>query len=92
MAHTVRDKKKLRNRVRRIQGQVEAIAKALEAEADCTVTLRTIASARGAINGLMAEVIDGHVRYHVADPDQQPNSERSRAVRDLLDIVKAYLR
>ncbi|HUL80104.1 MAG TPA: metal/formaldehyde-sensitive transcriptional repressor [Vicinamibacteria bacterium] len=92
MAHTVRDKKKLLNRVRRIQGQVDAIAKALDAEADCAITLRTIASARGAINGLMAEVIEGHIRHHVADPDRQPTSERSRAVQELLDIVNAYLR
>src|ERR1700726_1587042 len=60
MAHTIRDKKKLLNRVNRISGQVGAIKRALEQEKDCTDLLRTIAACRGAINGLMAEVIEGH--------------------------------
>lgn len=92
MAHTVRDKKKLLNRVRRIRGQVEAVEKAIEEEQDCSNILLTIAACRGAINSLMAEVIEGHIRFHVVDPDHQPTSERSRAAQELIDVVKAYLK
>ncbi len=92
MAHTVRDKKKLLNRVRRIRGQIAAVEKALEAEQDCSAILLTIAACRGAINGLMAEVIEGHIRHHVVDPDRQPTSEQSRAAQELIDVVKAYLK
>jgi DNA-binding FrmR family transcriptional regulator len=92
MAHTIRDKKKLLNRVRRIRGQVMAIEKALDQEQDCSELLQTIAACRGAINGLMAEVIEGHIRFHVVDPDEKPTSNQARAAQELMDVVKTYLR
>jgi DNA-binding FrmR family transcriptional regulator len=47
---------------------------------------------RGAIDSLMAEVFDGHIRFHVADPNEDPASERARATQELIDVIKAYLR
>jgi DNA-binding FrmR family transcriptional regulator len=92
MAHIIRDKKKLLNRVRRIRGQVEAVERALEAEADCSEILHTIAACRGAINGLMTEVIEGHIRFHVVDPDRRPTSSQAIAAQELIDIIKQYVR
>ena len=92
MAHTVRDRRKLRNRVQRIRGQVEAIDRTLSGEHECGDVLQLIAACRGAINGLMAEVIEGHVRFHVLDPDDKPTSARSKAAQELLDVVRTYLR
>lgn len=92
MAHTIRDKKKLLNRVRRLRGQLEGIERLLDQEADCAVILQTIAACRGAMNGLMAEVIEGHIRFHLADPDQKPTSQRSRAAQELIEVVQAYLK
>mgnify|MGYP001565259148 CR=1 FL=1 len=92
MAHTVRDKKKLLNRVSRIRGQLEAIQRAVENEDECSSVLLTIAACRGAINSLMAEVIEGHIRFHVVDPDRNPSSDRSKATQELIDVVKAYLK
>ena len=92
MAHTIRDKKKLLNRVRRIRGQIDAVEKALEQEQDCSTILLTIAATRGAINSLMGEIIEGHIRYHVVDPDRKPTTEKAKAARELIDVVKAYLR
>ena len=92
MAHTIRDKKKLLNRVHRIRGQVNAIERALDHEQDCSDLLRTIAACRGAINGLMSEVIEGHIRFHVVDPDNKPTSRQARAAQDLMDVVKSYFK
>ena len=92
MAHTVRDKKKLLSRVRRIAGQVGAIERALDEEQDCTELLQTVAACRGAINGLMSELIEGHIRFHIVDPDRDPMSEQARATRELMDVVKTYLK
>jgi DNA-binding FrmR family transcriptional regulator len=92
MAHTIRDKKKLLNRVRRIRGQIDAVEKALEREEECSPILQTIAACRGAINGLMAEIIEGHIRLHVVDPDRDPTSEQARATQELIDVVKSYLK
>ena len=60
MSHTIR-KKKLAHRVARIRGQVEALARALDGEAECGDVLRLIASARGAMDSLMAEPSDAVV-------------------------------
>lgn len=92
MAHTTRDKKKLLNRVRRIRGQVEAIERALEQDKDCSIVLQTLAACRGAMNGLMAELVEGHIRFHVIDPDRKPTVGQMEAAEDLVDIVKSYLK
>ncbi len=87
MGHTIREKTKLLNRVRRIRGQVEAIERALEAEVGCVDVMQRITSCRGAINGLLAEVIEDHVRTHFADtPDNVEASEQ------LLDVVHSYFK
>ena len=64
MSHTVHDKKKLLARVRRIKGQTGALESALEQETDCAAILQQIAAIRGAVNGLMLEVLEGHMREH----------------------------
>jgi FrmR/RcnR family transcriptional regulator, repressor of frmRAB operon len=92
MAHVIRDRKKLVNRVRRIRGQMDAVERALEAEADCTEILHTIAACRGAINALMAEVLEGHIRFHVVDPDHRPSSAQAAAAQELIDVIKQYVR
>jgi DNA-binding FrmR family transcriptional regulator len=92
LAHIIRDKKKILNRVRRIRGQIEAIESAIDREADCSEVLHTISACRGAINSLMAEILDGHIRFHVVDPDQDPRSEKAKAAQELIDVLRAYLR
>ena len=92
MAHTIREKTKLLARVRRIRGQVEAIERALEAEIGCADVLQVIASVRGAVNGLMAEVMEDHIRFHIVDPAREPNSERAQGAQDLIDVVRSYIK
>ena len=92
MSHTIRDKKKLLDRARRIRGPMEGIEKALEQEKDPTQILQNIAACRGAMNGLMAEVMEGHIRLHVVDPDREPTPEQTEAVEEIIDVIKAYLK
>lgn len=91
MSHTIRDKAKLLNRVRRIRGQVEALERALGQEAECGDVLRLIAAGRGAMNSLMAEVLEGHVRTHVF-PAAAPGSGQADAAEELIEVVRAYLK
>jgi DNA-binding FrmR family transcriptional regulator len=92
LAHTTRDKAKLLNRVRRIRGQIDAIERALDEEHDCAEVLNVLAACRGAMNGLMAEVLEGHIRFHVLRGDESKNSSHLVAAEELIDIVRAYLR
>jgi DNA-binding FrmR family transcriptional regulator len=92
MAHTARDKEKLMIRVRRIRGQVEAVERALKEEHECTDILQLVAACRGAMNGLMAELVEGHIWFHVLDPDRPKDSPQAAAAEELIDIVRAYLK
>jgi FrmR/RcnR family transcriptional regulator, repressor of frmRAB operon len=90
--HTVREKQKLVNRVKRIRGQVAAVEDLLEADADCERALHTLAACRGAISSLMAEILEDHIRYHVIDPTAARDSHERQAAEQLVDIVKSYLK
>ena len=83
-----RDRDKLVTRARRIRGQIEAVERALASDKDdCADTLQLLAACRGAINSLMAEVMEDHIQEHIG---------RGRAseevTEDLLAIVRAYLK
>jgi len=91
MSHTIRHKKKLARRVARIRGQIDAVARALDQEEECGEVLRLITSARGAMNSLMAEVLEGHIHSH-AFRGARPRSSDARAATDLIDVVRSYLK
>ena len=92
MSHTITDKKRLINRVKRIRGQIEGIEKALGDEKDCSSILQDIAACRGAINGLMSEVLEGHVNLHVLDPNTTLTSAQTKATKVLLELIRTYLK
>ena len=92
MAHTIKKKSKLIARVKRIKGQVEAVERALEAELGCTDVLMLVASLRGAVHGLSAEVMEDHVRNHVVDPETETDAERARGAAELIDVIRTYLK
>ena len=88
MSHMVRDTSQLLKRVRRIRGQIEAVERALEQEIGCEDIMQLIAPTRGAINGLVAEVMEDHIRGHAMDPERDPSSERAQATKALIDVVR----
>jgi len=92
MSHTIDEKPKLLGRVRRIRGQVEALERALDAEKGCAEILHQIAAVRGAINGLMTEVLEEHVRTHIADPAISSDAERTRGAEELIGVLRTYLK
>ena len=92
MSHTIRQKQKLLARVRRIRGQVEAIERALDSEAGCDEVMHLIAGTRGAMTGLMAEVVEEHVLTHLVDADKHPKALNTDAAEQLLDVVRTYLK
>ena len=91
MSHTIRQKPQLLRRVARIRGQLDAVTRALETEAECGEVLRLISSARGAMNGLMAEVVEDHIRAH-AFRGAKARSDQAQAADDLIGVVRTYLK
>jgi DNA-binding FrmR family transcriptional regulator len=92
MSHTIKEKKKLLARVGRIRGQVEALERALATETECARIMHMIAGIRGSVSGLMAEVIEDHVRTHLVDPERNPDALNAEAAEQLIDVVHTYLR
>ena len=91
MAHTVLNKKPWLTRIRRIKGQAEALERALEQSDDCAAILQQLAAVRGAVNGLMLEVLEGHVRTHVGADEVTP-AERQADIDLVVSVLRSYVR
>ena len=96
MPHSPAEKSKALARVRRIRGQLDALERALEAGADCAPVLQQLAAVRGAVNGLMSEVLESHLREtfgattqtHTQTAAVDPNAE----IDQLMRLVRSYLK
>lgn len=89
MSHMKTSKDDLLKRVKRIAGQVQAIERALEEDADCAKTMHLVAATRGALNGLLEEIVEEHAREHVARPGLS-DEERAEGVEQLLEAIRRY--
>ena len=91
MAHTIKGKKQLLTRVRRIRGQAEALERALDLEVECSAILQQIAAIRGAVNGLMAEVLEDHIREHLG-PDATEVRQRTADLEQVIRVLRSYMK
>jgi DNA-binding FrmR family transcriptional regulator len=99
MPHTPEEKKRAITRLRRIRGQAEALERVIEGGAGCGAVLQQLAAMRGAVNGLMADVLEGHLRERFAHADagaggvQDGAARRAQdAVDEAVALVRSYLR
>lgn len=86
MSHVKHDKKLLA-RVRRIGGQVQSLERALSEGGDCGAVLQQLAAVRGAVNGLILEVLEGHLRSHLVQ-----DAEREEELAPVLVVLRSYLK
>lgn len=92
VTHTVASKHKILARVRKLRGQVEAMERAVDKEAGCDEIVHLIAAIRGAAAGLMAEILEGHVRTHLVDEKRHPDVLNGAAADQLVKVIRTYLR
>lgn len=90
MPHSPAEKKRVLTRVRRIKGQTEALERALEAGSDCAAVLQQIAAIRGAVNGLMSEVLESHIREELGQAVADRGREAS--IDEIAALVRSYLK
>ena len=90
MAHTIQNNKTLLSRVRRLKGQMVALESALERKLDCSTVLQQTAAVRGAVSGLMLELLDDHLREHVAHASSE--AQRTKELRQVLKMLRTYIR
>jgi len=90
MSSHEREKVKLLQRVRKLRGQLDAVERAITAGNDCGDQLMLLAAVRGGINGLMAEVLEDHIRFHLTAGSKEQIAPE--LAEDLIDLVRAYLK
>jgi len=88
MSYFTREKLDLLTRTKKVIGQLESVQRALEEDAHCADVLQRLAAARGAINSLMGELMEDHIRNHM--PRKTKSAEE--AADDLIEIVRTYLK
>ncbi len=82
------DKKRAITRLRRIRGQAEALERSIAEGSACGPVLQQLAAIRGAVNGMMADVLQGHLRETFGDADK-PLDE---SIDETLALMRSYLR
>ena len=93
MSHISTARKDLVTRINRIQGQLDAIKEAVQQEdQDCASILQQAAACRGAINGLVAEIIEGEIKCHVLSPNAKANSSEAQAADQIVEVLRRYLK
>ena len=88
MSHLSREQLDLVNRTKKVIGQLESVERALNEHEHCSEILHRLAAARGAINSLMAELMEDHIRHHMA----RNTKSSEEAAGDLIEIVRTYLK
>ena len=88
MSHLTREKLDILTRTKKAIGQLESVQRALEEDAHCADVLQRLAAARGAINSLMGELMEDHIRNHM--PRKTKSAEE--AADDLIEIIRTYLK
>ena len=86
MSHLSREKLDLVNRTKKVIGQL--VLRGFNDDGSCAEVLQRLSAARGAINSLMAELMEDHIRNHM--PRNSKSSEE--AADDVIQIVRTYLK
>jgi DNA-binding FrmR family transcriptional regulator len=90
MSHLDREKVKLLQRLRKLRGQLDAVERSLNANEECGGQLMLLAAVRGGVNGLMGEILETHIRFHLTDGSKEQIAPELG--EDLIDLVRAYLK
>lgn len=89
MGHMIEKKGELLARVKRIGGQVAAVERGLDRDAGCAEILHLVAAVRGAVNGLLDEIIVDHLGEHVAKSGLS-DAERAKGAEELMTVIRRY--
>ena len=86
-----KEKQKLLSRIKRLEGQISAVERAVTEGDECPDILMLLAAIRGGVNSLMAEILEDHVRLHITHPSRAPGSPEE-LTEDLISLIRAYLK
>jgi len=89
--HDPEHKARLLARLRRIEGQVAAVARMVDEDRACVDVLTQIAAVRAALGRTGQLLLGEHIRTCVSDAlRSEDRSERDRTVDELVDVFARY--
>lgn len=88
--HIQFDTKNVTDPTEKIQGQSSALEKMLNREHECAEVLQQLAAIRGAVNGMMLQVIQGHLTDHVVKEPEE--TQREADLETVMQVIKSYLK
>jgi DNA-binding FrmR family transcriptional regulator len=91
MPHSVEEKKRVLTRIRRLRGQIDALETALESGAECAPILQQLAAVRGAVNGVMAGVLESHLREELTQLGSATETQQA-SIDEVVSLVRTYFR
>lgn len=94
MPHTPEEKKRAVTRLRRIRGQADALILAVERGEECGALLQQLSALRGAATGLMAEVLESHLRETMLAGSSAgaPQADQADEIARTMRVVRTYLK
>jgi DNA-binding FrmR family transcriptional regulator len=90
MSYPEREKVKLLHRLRKLRGQLDAVERSLAADEECAGQLMLLAAVHGGVNGLMGEILETHIRFHLTDGAKEQIAPD--LAEDLIELVRAYVK
>ncbi len=90
MAHLYEEKRKIQARLKKIKGQLESVEKSLDHNKECYDVLLTLSAARGALNSLMSELVESHIKEHVMIDAQKPRTPQDKSALELIKLFKTF--
>ncbi len=85
------EKKKMLNRIRRINGQVDAVGRMIENEEYCVDVLMQISAATGALSKVAEIVLENHLKTCVTEAMQNDDAQdREQKLEELMKLFRKY--
>ncbi len=90
------EKTKVKNRICKIAGQVNALKKRFEEDAeqiekDPYETVRQLATIKGSINGMITAYVEHYAKVHLMNDIREKNEEQAKeGIDQLLEIIRVY--
>lgn len=78
------EKKKLSQRLNRIEGQIRGINKMIEEDRDCMEILNQILSSQSALKGVWKEVVRGHLQNCISEA-LKTNKDSQALINELVE-------
>ena len=82
------DNEKIRNRLKRIEGQIRGISNMLGEHRDCDEIITQLSAINAAVTGTAREILYSHIRHCVAELSKGNDAEET--IEDLKRAIESF--